>query len=151
MKTSEIKSGIYILLLLILTYLPYGDLSAQDQDTMPLITEDPGAFNIHRFSITLPLFDRVRPTLNNITKGLQYYNYISLSNHSGKRLLSSPEVVHPLMLRATLTDLELENLNENMLFITRQYQIQIKEWIRKDKMDWNLGEAIKGFYTEPVF
>jgi len=54
------------------------------------------------------------------------------------------------MVKESFTESDLTVLKYNLLFIEKQYQIQIKEWIRKDKLDWNLGEAIKGFYMKPI-
>ena len=56
-----------------------------------------------------------------------------------------------IWVKATFTESDLAILNYNMLFIRKQYQIQIKEWIRQDKWDLNLGEVIKGFYMEPMY
>ena len=80
-----------------------------------------------------------------------YYDWLCQQYQDKRYVYQYPKNDKPLLMRASYTDLELEILNQNLLFIDKQYQIQIREWIRMDKMDLNLGEAIKGFYMKPVF
>lgn len=37
----------------------------------------------------------------------------------------------PIIIKAGLTDLELEILEQNLLFIDQEYQIQIREWVKR--------------------
>jgi len=151
MKTSDIYSGISIMLLFMMTFLPHELILAQDQNAILLKQQDKGTFNLPQHCPTLPHFNTLRPTLSNCGKGLQYYDYIYLKQQDKTYLFKYPGEENPIIIKSTLTELELEILQQNMLFINKQYQIQIKEWIRKEKWDLNLGEAIKGFYMKPVF
>ncbi len=151
MKTSCIYSGISIMLLFMMSFLPHELILAQDQNAIPVKKQDKEALNLPQYYLTLPLFDTVRPTLSNYGKGLQYYDCILMLHQNKTYLFKTREDAPPIMVKATFTELELEILNQNLLFINKQSQIQIKEWIRKDKLDLNLGEAIRGFYMKPVF
>ncbi len=151
MKTSNIYSGISIVLLFIMAFLPHELILAQDQNAIPVKQQDKGTFSLLQHCPTLPLFDMHPPTLSNYGKGLLYYDWIFLKHQDKTYLFKSPGEEPPIMIKPTYTELELEILNQNLLFINKQSQIQIKEWIRKDKMDLNLGEAIKGFYMKPLF
>ena len=113
--------------------------------------QDNGTFNLRHHCLTLPQFDTVRPTLCNWGKGLLYYDCIFQKHQDKAYSFEYPGEETPFMLEATFTELELEALRQNLLFIDKQSQIQIREWIRKDKMDLNLGEAIKGFYMTPIY
>jgi hypothetical protein len=99
----------------------------------------------------MPFFDTLRPALVQCGKGLQYYECICQKLPEKRYAYYNPEKANPAPMKASFSDLELEILNQNLYFINKQYQIQIREWIRRDKMDLNLGEAIKGFYMKPVF
>ena len=101
--------------------------------------------------MTLPSFDTIRPTLIHYGKGLMYYECILLKHQSKIYSSKNPEKEKSIVMKASYTELELDILKQNLLFIDKQCQIQIQEWIRKDKMDLNLGEAIKGFYMKPIF
>ena len=150
MKRSGIFPGFSFALFLVIFILPYELILAQDQNAIPLKQQDKGLFKPSQHSLTLPLFDTLRPTLSICGKGLQYYDCIFLK-HQDKIYLSNLHAEEKtIMTKATFTEMELEILEQNMLFINKQYQIQIKEWIRKEKMDLNLGEAIKGFYMNPL-
>lgn len=151
MKTSDIYSGISIMLLFFMAFLPHEVILAQDQNTIPVKQQDKWTFNLPQHCLTLPLFDTVRPTLNNYGKGLLYYDCILLQHQDKTYLFKYRGAEIPVMMKAAFTEMELETLKENMLFIEKEYQFQIKEWIRKDKLDLNLGEAIKGFYMKPMF
>lgn len=151
MKLSVIHSGISAILLFIMAFLPHGFILAQDQNAIPEKQEDKGTFKLSHHCLTLSLNDTVRPTLSKCGKGLLYYDCIFLKHQGNTYVLKYPGEERPIMRKATYTELELEILKQNLLFIDKQYQIQIKEWIRKDKMDLNLGEVIKGFYMKPVF
>lgn len=148
MKTSNIISGISILLLFIMSILPLESILAQDQNAMPVKQQDTETFKLAQ--PTLPLFDTVRPTLNRYGKGLMYYDCILLKHQDKTYLFNPPGEEPPIMIKASLSDLEVEILKQNLLFINEEYQTQIKEWIRKEKWDLNLGEAIKGFNMEPI-
>ena len=151
MKTRKLHSGITLILLFIITLYPYANIQAQDQDAKPLQKKGNGTFNIPHYCLTLPLFDTLRPTVCNCGKGFLYYECILMKNKVKTNIFKYPEEEVPIMVRARFSELELETLNQNMLFINDKYQIQIKEWIRKEKWDLNLGEVVKGFYIDPIF
>jgi len=151
MKMSAIYSGISIMLLFIMAFLPHEVILAQDQNAIPEKQHDKGTFKLPHFYLTLPLFDTTRTTLSYFGKGLLYYDCILLKQQDKKYLFKYLGEEKPIMIKATFTEAELEILNQNMFFIDKQSQIQIKGWIRKDKWDLNLGEAIRGFYLKPLF
>ena len=99
----------------------------------------------------MPHFTTVRPTLGHYGKGLAYYESIILKYQGKTDASKSREEETPIRKEAKYSELELELLNRNLLFINKQSQIQIKEWMWKEKWDLNLGEAIKGFYMKPIF
>ena len=105
-------------------------------------------FNV---SLDIPKFDTARPAINDIGKSLIYCKCISAKQHDKSSLIKYPDKEAPIMMKATYSELELELLQQNMLFINKQYKKQIKEMIRNEKMDLNLGEAIKDFYLHPIF
>jgi len=55
-----------------------------------------------------------------------------------------------MMIKASYSGLEMEILKRNLQYMNKQNQILLKEWVRKDKIDLNLGEVIKGFYADPL-
>ena len=149
MKSSVIHSGISAMLLFIMVFLTHEVILAQDQN--PGKHQDIRTLNLPYYGLSTVLEDTVRLTLSNCGKGLHHYDCIFLKHQGQTYVLKCPGEESPIMRKATYTELELEILNQNLLFINKQYQIQIKEWIRKDRMDLNLGEAIKGFYMKPIF
>lgn len=148
MKTSNIISGISILLLFIMSILPLEAILAQDQNAMPEKQQDTETFKLPY--PTLPLFDTVRPTMSNYGKGLMYYDCILLKHQDKTYLFNPTGDEPPIMIKSAFTEMELDILKQNLLFINQEYQTQIKEWIRKGKWDLNLGEAVKGFYMNPI-
>jgi len=126
------------------------NLSGQTTD-LPMTAADK-KLNIQLDSSLSTLFkDAARPTLSNCGKGLLYYDCILLKHQDKVYLFKSRGEEKPSMVKATFTESDLAILKYNMLFIEKQYQTQIKERIRQDRLDWNLGEMIKGFYMKPVF
>jgi hypothetical protein len=97
------------------------------------------------------LTDTSRPTLSNGGKGLLNCDFIFLKHQDETFLFKLGGGKNPVLVKGTFTEADLEILKNNMLFIEKQYNIQIKEWIRNDKWDLNLGEAIKGFYMKPIY
>lgn len=96
-------------------------------------------------------FDTIRPCLNIIGKGLIYYDYILPEQLERTYLPGHEEKEKSLAVKASFSDLDMEIMKRNLLFMHQQSRIQIKEMIRKEKWDLNLGEAIKGFYQTPIF
>jgi len=149
MKSSIIHSGISAMLLFIMAILSHEVILAQDQN--------PGKYQDNR-TIKLPYHglstvskDTVYFTLSNCGKGLHYYDCLFLKHQDKMYLFKNRGKEKSIMVKATFTEADLAILKYNLLVIKKQYQIQIKEWIRQDKLDLNLGEAIKGFYMKPVF
>ncbi len=151
MKTSSISSGISIILLFIMAFLHHELILAQDQNAIAVKQKDKGSFKLPQHCLTLPLFDTARPTLINCGKGLLYYNCTFLKHKDKTGLFKCIGREKSVMIKASFTEMELEILKQNLLFINKQYQFQIKEWIRKDNWNLNLGEVIKGFYLKPLF
>ena len=150
MKPKDKYSGISFLLFFIFMFMPYGIVLAQLQNPNPVKHRyDSTSIHSHK-TLTMIQFDTVRPTLCTYGKGLPYYEYI-LRNKDRSYYKKGQDDEKPILLKATFTDIELDILKRNLLFINEQYQYQIQEWIRKDKLDLNLGEMIKGFYMQPVF
>jgi hypothetical protein len=96
-------------------------------------------------------FDTIRPGLNTFGKGLMYYDYILRRHDNQAYFLQYRKEKKSLVVKASYTDLELERVKQNLLFMDQQSRIQIREMLRKEKWDLNLGEAIRGFYQTPVF
>ena len=152
MKTDSRYSIISIMLLSILAFFHEEDIMAQDHKDFPKNKQIEVSLCLPQPYQAKLSFDTVAPSLVHCGKGLMYYECIyKQSPEKTVYVYKYQENEKPLVMKAFYTDLELEILNHNLLFIDRQYQIQIKEWIRMDKMDLNLGEAIKGFYMKPVF
>jgi hypothetical protein len=127
------------------------DIMAQDHKDFPQNKRIEVSVCFSQQQLAMPSFDTAGPVLVRCGKGLMYYDWLCQQYQDKRYVYQYPKNDKPLLMRASYTDLELEILNQNLLFIDKQYQIQIREWIRMDKMDLNLGEAIKGFYMKPVF
>jgi hypothetical protein len=151
MKSSAFHSGTSAMFLIFFSILSHGIILGQDQNVVLQKQQDKWTFNLPHHGLTPGLVDTVRPTLSNLGKGLLHYDFIILKDHNKMYLYQYREEDKPVMIKANLNDLDLEILQHNMHFIEKQYQIQIKEWIREDKWDLNLGEAIKGFYMKPIY
>lgn len=173
MKSSVIHSGISAMLLFIMAILSHEVILAQDhfysyhffqqkkiQTTQGIwlwVFQNPGkhqdkrTINLPYHDLSTVLKDTVQPTLSNCGKGLLHYDCIFLKHQDKMYLFKYRGEEKPIMVKATFTESDLAILKYNLLFIKKQYQIQIKEWIRQDKLDLNLGEAIKGFYMKPIF
>jgi len=149
MKTSGIYSGISIMLLFIMAFLLHVVIQAQDQD--PAEQQDKWTIDLKVHGLTPVVLDTVRYTMVNYSKGLLHYDS-NFNKHQDRFYLSVYRGAEKsVVLRTTISEKDLEILKHNLLFIDKQYQIQIKEWIRKDKLDLNLGEAIKDFYMTPIY
>jgi hypothetical protein len=144
-------SSIPFILFVVIAFIHIEAVTGQDVNTLNFRQQDRSQLKLSKQSITIPQLDTVRPTMIKYGKGLMYYKYLYLGQAdrgcSNKGRGNDKSVI----VKSTYTDIELEILKQNLLFIEDQYQIQIKEWIRKEKLDLNLGEAIKGFYQTPVF
>ena len=151
MKTCSKYSCISITLFLVLTFAPGENILAQVQKNIVVKKQCEGLSFLPLHCLTMPAFDTLRPALVQCGKGLKYYDCICQKRPDKRYAYENQGKENPFTMKASFSDLELEILNQNLLFIDKQYQIQIKEWIRMDKMDLNLGEAIKGFYMKPVF
>ncbi len=149
MKTSVIHFRISTLLLF-LVFLPTCNvLLAQDETDIPRTLEDKWALKMQQdFSL---LMDTVYPMLNYDGIGLLHFDSVYLKEIHKIYLIYNLDNENPLLLKATYTELDLENLKKNMLYMNKQYQIQMKVLIRKEKLDWNLGETIKDFYLNPIY
>jgi len=137
-------SGISVILIVLSILLPMKFVLGQEQNTFPLNETE----KLLEHSLN---FDTARPGLNTVGKGLMYYNYIILEQKNNRYLLKYQEEEKSLVVKASFTDIELEGLKQNLLFMDKQAQFQIREMLRKEKWDLNLGEAIRGFYQTPVF
>jgi len=109
------------------------------------------AFNPQTHYLTFPLIDTVRPIMCNCGKALLHYDCIYQKHLYKNYLFKYLGVEKSCMTEITFTEQELKILEQNLLFIHKQSRIQMQEWIRKDRWDLNLGEAIKGFYMSPMF
>ena len=143
MKTSFVHFGSSILILFSILITAQNVVLAQDQSAMPGNIEDMWTPKLPQDGLTLLIEDMDRPGLIRCGKGLPYYDLIIQKAQDKIDLNEYRKNEKSIMLKATL--------NNNLLFMNKQSQILIKEWIRKEKLDWNLGEAIKGFYMQPVF
>ena len=151
MKTSDIYSCISIVLLFIIAFHQPLVSLAQDQNAIPVKQKDNDTFNLPAHFLTLTLFDTVRPALRNCGEGLLHYDCIFLKHQDKTYLFKNPGEAPPFMVISTFTDLDLEIMKQNLLYINKQNQVLINEWIRKQKIDLNLGEAIRGFYMNPIY
>ena len=149
MKSSVIHSGISAILLFIMAILSHEVILAQDQN--PGRHQDKRTINLSYHGLSMVFKDTVRLTLSKCGKGLLHYDCIFLKHQDKMYLFKYRGEEKPIMVKATFTESDLATFNYNILFIRKQYQIQIKERIWHDKWDLNLGEVIKGFYMKPMF
>lgn len=147
MKLSVTHSGISAIMLFIMMLLSYELILAQDQN--PGKNQDNKTIGLPLHELSRGISDPVQPTLNNFGKGLYYYDCILEKQQDKIYSNTSPGDEESIMVKTSLTEMDMENMKYNILFMEEQSQIQLKEWIRKDKWDLNLGEAIKGIYTSP--
>jgi len=141
-------SGISAMILFIMVFFSCELIVAQDQNPMKHL--DKKSFNLPYYGLSTVFKDTVRLTLSNCSKGLLHYDCIFLKFQDKTYKYKFRGEEKTIMVKESFTESDLTVLKYNLLFIEKQYQIQIKEWIRKDKLDWNLGEAIKGFYMKPI-
>lgn len=151
MKKSFHSSGYFVLLFVFIVFTMNKDILAQDQNESVIKDKDILSAKLQIPPPSVILMDTTRIILGNYGKGIPYYDCRITKYQEKLNLYSKQREGEPLLLKASFSDMELDILNDNLLFIDEQYRIQIQEWIRKDKLDLNLGEAIKGFYMKPVF
>ena len=151
MKTGSIYSGIIIMLLVMFTFSPQGLVVAQDRNTIPASQDVKIPFTLPLHQPGIQKATAPRLSMNNLGKGLQYYDCILLQNSNKKFLSSKHDHVKSIIVKSAHDELELETFRQNMLFIDKECQTQIKEWMKKEKWDLHLGEVIKGFYQTSVF
>jgi len=92
-----------------------------------------------------------RITVKEFGKGLQYYKIIVLQKQGGVKMDTWQFVRKSEMGKRAISDAEMYNLRQNMLFIDKKCQSMMKKWVRDERWDLNLGEMIKGYYQKPVF
>ena len=124
---------------------------AQKQNVIPVKQDSNGSFNTNIHCLKMPEFKRAGPSLGNFGKGLQYYDLILRQNDGKKDLTKHQHEGRSMVVISGIDEIDKEIFRQNMLFIGRECQDQVREWMKKDKWDLNLGEAIKGFYQTPVF
>jgi hypothetical protein len=151
MKIRVIHFSIAILLPFLIIISSYEVLQAQDQNVVLQKEQDKWTFNLPNHGFTSALVDTVRPTLSNFGKGLLHYDGILLKGHDKMYLYQYRMDEKPVLVKGRFSESDLKILERNLLFMEKQYEVQIKEWIRKDKWDLHLGEAIKGFYMKPIY
>jgi len=151
MKSSNIYSCICIILLFITAFFPYELILAQDQNTIQVNQQDKVTIKQAHDYLTLSLSDSVWLVLSNFNKGLLYCDSIFLKHPDKRYLYKYLGEEKSIMIKSTFSELELDILEQNLRLINKQSNIRINEWIRKDKLDLNLGEVIKGFYIQPMF
>jgi len=150
MKKSFIHPCIIVSIVTFLNF-PRDFILAQEQVHSQETQESGWIFNLPRRGPVSVLMDTVRPTLGNCGKGLLHYDCILLKDQDMIYVYTYRQDQNTVMLKAAVTEFDLEILRHNKLLIDEQYHIQVREWIRKDRLDLNLGEAIKGFYMQPHF
>lgn len=145
---NVLKTGTILIVLFI--SLTFTNIYAQDQNELVEDHQEIIDPDLHFHSPAMPVFNIVNPTLNKFCKGLPYYEFI-LGRTDNNGLLIQKREEKTILLKYSLSEMDMEIMNENLLFINKQSRIQLMEWVKKDKWDLNLGEAIKGFYMQPVF
>lgn len=149
MKTSVIHFRISILLLFMMFIPSLNVILAQDETDIPRTLEDKWALKLQQdYSL---IMDTVGPLLNYDGQGLLHFDGVNFNEIHTIYLNNNQDNNNPMLLKATYNELDLENLKKNMLYMNKQYQIQMKELIRKEKLDWKLGEAIENFYLKPIY
>jgi len=151
MKKSVIHSGILTLMFIIFYLMPNDVTLAQEQTAIQGHQKEEWTLDLPRLGLTSIQMVTVRPTLSNCGKGLLHYDCIFVKDQDRMYIYKYRGDEKPVVVKANFTEADLETLKYNELFIDKQYQIQLKKWIRKEKMDLNLGEVIKGFYMKPIF
>ena len=141
MKTSIFSSAFIFPLLFIFSFFFHNDILPQDKDPP----------RQHYQHYALPQFDIVQVSLRKYGKGVYYYDCLIQQYKDQMNPSSDVGEVSSVLKKPSYSEMDMKMMDQNLLFINKQSQIQIMEWIRKDKWDLNLGEAIKGFYTTPMF
>lgn len=129
------------------------DLNSYSQEEIAQATlqNDEFILKLPKASLRHTMADTILPTICNSGQGLLHYEFISIQNNEkgcnyifkgGRNSTAIPE---------DYTESELKFLREQQRLMDEQYHYELQQQIRKDKMDINLGEIIKGFYMKPVF
>ena len=145
MKSGANHPGISAILFLIMAILSHELILAQDQNSGN--HQNKGTIHQSYHGSSVVFMDTVRPSLSFCGKRLPH---IFMEHREKMYLFKYRGEENPMMKNVTFSESELSILKYNMLLIENQYQLQIKEWMRQDKLDWNLGETIKGYYMTPL-
>lgn len=98
------------------------------------------------------LNDTVLPTICNSGQGLLHCDHSFQKDHEGVyHAVHQDGGNYITIMEDDLTESELKILKAQKSLISEQYQFQIQQQMRKDRMELGLGELIKGFYMKPLF
>lgn len=150
MKPSGTFAASSVLLLIAFLISPWNILA---QEKTPATSENPEK---NASMLTSPcLFglqtETPRITVGEFGKGLQYYKIIVLQKQGSVKMDIWQPGKKSEMGKRAISDAEMYNLRQNMLFIDKKCQSMMKKWVRDERWDLNLGEMIKGYYQKPVF
>jgi len=133
---------LFLLILLVFEFISFKSWS-QDEIAQVSIDQETYILKLPKACLKQALNDTVMPTLGNSGNGLIHCESISAKT-AGKNDRS-------VMPDKGYTEEEFRALQEQKRLMEEQFLIEWQKQVRKDKMDIQLGEIIKGFYMQPPF
>jgi hypothetical protein len=123
---------------------------SQDEIAMAASLRPQAAMDLPKAELRQTMNDTILPTINNSGHGLLHYDCAYFTGEDKKCGHPKVHSISSTVIMENLSESEIKCLLENERFMERESVNEIQQQIRKDKMDLQLGEIIKGFYMQPV-
>ena len=125
---------------------------SQDEIAQVAIDQQTYILNLPKACLKQAINDTVLPNLGNSGNGLIHFESISAKTAVKNDRSARPDSKEPLVIPDEgYTDEEFRALQEQKRLMEEQFLIEWQKQVKKDKMDIQLGEIIKGFYMQPPF
>lgn len=152
MKSNSPKSGFIFLARILAFTLIVSESYAQNESKMVLFNAEDNIYTMPKAGLRQSLNDTVLPTLSNSGHGLVKFEIIIPQQDQEKQGIEFPDGRNPMVLRQkSYTQEQMKTLQEQKQLMEDQFIYEWHKQVRKERMDLNLGEVIKGFYSQPVF
>lgn len=152
MKSKSSAPGFLFLLLLMIFELISFESYSQDEIAQVSNDQETYTLKLPKANLKHPVNDTVLPTLCNSGKGLIHYEIISAKTCKSHGMGMMQDCKEPMVLfDESYTEEEFKALQDQKHLMEEQFLIEWRKQVKKDKMDIQLGEIIKGFYMQPPF
>jgi hypothetical protein len=143
LKSFTILAGIIVFLCIYLT-----SYSQEEVARLP-VQSDEFIMKLPKAAIRQTIYDTILPTISNSGRGLLHCENLTMPDDRNHYQLDGN---NKLVTREEyFTESELKILREQQFMMDEQYHIDLEKQMRKDNLDLQLGEIIKGFYLQPPF